>query len=59
MKEVIDNLVIDSDNMKFVSRSTPYKENNGVIVVNTSPKMIPTSKQISVNYHWFRHHVLK
>ena len=59
IKEVIDNLVIDSENMKFVSSYTIYKDNNGAIFVAIIPRMIPTSKYISVKYHWFRQHVGK
>ena len=59
IKEVIDNLGIDSENLKFVSRSTIYKENNGSIVVTINPRMTPTSKHISVKYNWFRQHVGK
>ena len=58
-KEVIDNLVIDNENLKFMSSSTIYEDNNGFIVVATSPRMTPTSKHISVKYHWFRQHVEK
>ena len=57
VKELIDNLGIDSDNLKFVSSSTIYEGNNGAIVVATSPGMDPASKHIAVNYHWFRQHV--
>ena len=53
-KEVIENLGIDSDKLKFVSSSTVYKENNASIFVATSPIMPPTSEHISVKYHWFR-----
>ena len=59
IKEVIDNLGIDSDNLNFVSSSTIHEDNNGAIVVATSPSMTPTSKHISVKYHWFRQHVGK
>ena len=59
IKEVIDNLVIDSENLKFVSSSTIYEDNNGATVVATSPRMTPTSKNIAVKYHWFRQHVGK
>ena len=59
IKEVIDNLVIDSEKLKFVSRSTIYEDNNGVIVVATIPRMTPTSKHIAIKYHWFRQHVGK
>ena len=59
IKEVIDNLVIDSDNLKFVSSSTIYEYNNGAIVVATSPRITTTSNHTAVKYHWFRQHVGK
>ena len=59
IKEVIDNLGIESDKLKFVSSSTIYEDNNGVIVVATSPRMTPTPKHIAVKYNWFRQHVGK
>ena len=59
IKEVIDNLGIYSDNLKFVSISTVYEYNNGAIVVATSPRMTPSSKHIAVKYCWFRQHVGK
>ena len=59
IKEVIDNLGIDSEKLKFVSISTIYEDNNEAIVVATSPIMTPTSKHISIKYHWFRQHVGK
>ena len=59
IKEVIDNLGIDSEKLKFVSRSTIYEGDNGAIVVATSPHMTPESKHISVKYHWFRQNVGK
>ena len=51
IEEVIDNLGIDSDKLKFESSSTVYEENNGAMVVETSPGMNPTSKHITVKYH--------
>ena len=59
IKEVIDNLVIDSEKLKIVSRSTIYEYNNGAIFVATSPRMTPTSNHIATKYHWFRQHVGK
>ena len=59
IKEVIDNLGIDSEKLKFVSSSTIYEDNNGAIVLETSPSMTPTSNHIAVKYHWFRQHVEK
>ena len=59
IKEVIEKLVIDSENMKFVSSSTVYEDNNGSIVVATSSNMTAKSNHISVKYNWFRQHVGK
>ena len=59
IKELIDNLVIDSDNIEFTSIYTVYKDNNGAIVVTTATMMTPTSTHIYVKYHWFRQYVGK
>ena len=59
IKEVIDNLVIDSEKLKFMSSSTIYEDNNGAIFVSKSPRITPTSKHIDVKYHWFRQNVGK
>ena len=40
IKEVIDNLGIDSENLKFVSSCTVYEDNNGAIVLKTSPRIL-------------------
>ena len=59
IKEVIDNLVINSEKLKFVSSSTVYEDNNGAMFLEKIPKITPTSKHIAVKYHWFRQHVGK
>ena len=59
IKEVIDNLGIDSENLKFVSSSTIYEDNNRDIVVAKSPSITPTSKHIAAKHHCFRQHVGK
>ena len=59
IKEVIENLGINSKKLKFVSRSTVYEENNGAIVVATSPRITPTPKHITVRYHWLRQEIGK
>ena len=59
IKEVIDNLFIDSENLRFFSSSTIYEDNSGDIVMTTIPKITTTSKQISFKFHWFMHHVGK
>ena len=45
--------------MNFLSSYTIYEDNNGAIIVATSPRMTPTSKHIAVKYHWFRQQVGK
>ena len=59
IKEVLENLVIDIEKLKFVSSSTIYEDNNISIFVATSTSMNPSSKHIAVKYHWFRQHVGK
>ena len=59
IKEVINNLGIDSKKLEFVSLYTIYEDNNGDIFVATSPSMTPISKHIAVKYDWFRQHVGK
>ena len=51
-KYVIFNLGIDSDMLKFFSRSTFYEDNNVSIVVATIPRMNPALKHISVKYNF-------
>ena len=57
IKELIQNLGIDIENLNFVSRCIVYEENNGAIVLATIPSMTSTSKHIAVKYHWFRQHI--
>ena len=52
IKEVIDNFGIEREILKFVSSSTIYEENNGAMVMATSPRMTPTPKHIAVNTWW-------
>ena len=59
IKEVIDNLGIDNDKLKFVSSSAVYEDNNGAIAVATTQSITPTSKHISEKYHWFWQLVIK
>ena len=59
IKELIENLGVDSEKLKFLSSSTIYEDNDGAIVLATSPMMNPTSKHIVVKYHWFRQHLGK
>ena len=42
IKEVIINLGIYSEKLKFVSSSAVYEDNNGAISVATSPRINPT-----------------
>ena len=54
IKEVIENLGIDSENLGFVSRYTIYEDNNGDVFIKTIPRMNLSSKRIAVKYHCFR-----
>ena len=54
IKEVIDNFVMDSYNLKFVSKFTVYEDNNIVIVIKTSPSTTYASENIYLNHHWFK-----
>ena len=56
IKEVIDDLGSDCEKLKFVSSSTFYKDNNGSIVVEISPRVTAKSKHIDFKYHSFRKH---
>ena len=56
---MIENLVIDSGKLNFLSSSTVYEENIGDVIVATNPSMTPTSIHTDVKYHWFRHRVGK
>ena len=59
IKEVIDNLGIDSENVIFLSSPTVYEDNNGSIGVATIQSMTPKSKHISVMFHCFGQHIRK
>ena len=50
-KEVINNLGIDSEKLKFVLRYNVYEDNNGSIGVVKTPRMTPTTNNIAVKYH--------
>ena len=54
VKEVIENLGIDSETLKSVSRPTVYEDNNGAIVVTKIPRTATASNHIDVKYHCFR-----
>ena len=56
---MIENLVIDSDKLRFLSSSTVYEYKNGSILVATSPRMTPISNHNTVKYNCFRQHVEK
>ena len=58
-QEVIDNLVIDCEKLKFVSRSTIHEDNKEAIVMATSPRTTPKSKHIAFKYIWCRQNVRK
>ena len=59
IKELIDNLVFDSEKLNFVSSLSISEDNNRSIVVVKIPRMTYISKHIAVKHHWFRQHVGK
>ena len=54
IKEVVEKLVMNSEKLEFLSKSTVYEDDSGAIIVATIPREIPNSKQIAVEYHRFR-----
>ena len=45
--------------MSYTTKSKVFEDNQGVIVVGTSPRMAPISKFIAVRYHYVRQYVGK
>eukprot|EP00957_Ditylum_brightwellii_P107294 8187153-Ditylum_brightwellii.AAC.1 len=43
--------------LKFVSKSIVYEDNNSTIRLTSCSKLTLTSKFIAAKYHWFRQHV--
>lgn len=42
------------ENFRSVMKSTIFEDNNGALGLETSPKITPRTKQISVKYNFFR-----
>ena len=59
IKEVVEKLGMDSENIKFVSIYNVYEGNNGAIVATTSLRINPTQKKIYNKYHLLRNHAGK
>ena len=59
VKEILANYRFDTSKISYTTKSKVFEDNQGAIVVATSPRMTPTSKFIAVKYHWFREHVGK
>ena len=58
-KEMIENLGIYSEKLKFVSSYNVYEDNKGFIFLVTITSMTLTSKHIAFKYHWLRQHIRK
>ena len=39
------------------THSKVFEDNNGALVLSTTPEMTPKSKHIAVKYHFFKEHV--
>ena len=59
VKEILANYRFDTSKISYTTKSKVFEDNQGAIVVATSPRMTPPSKFIAVKYHWFREHVTK
>ena len=59
VKEILSNYRFDTSKMSYTIKSKVFEDNQGAIVVATSPRMTPTSKFIAVKYYWFKEHVWK
>ena len=58
IQEVVDALGLPSD-VKYVSHSTVFEDNQGAISLARCPRMTPRAKHIGTKYHWFRSHMRK
>ena len=57
VKETLKGLGLNTKKPKVVNQSSVFENNTGTILVASSPHLNPTSKFISVKYHWFRSHI--
>ena len=53
----VARIVTGDENVKIVTKSDVFEDNNGALTVATLPKITPQSKFFAVKLHFFREHV--
>ena len=56
-KENLKGLGLNTKKLKVITQSSVFEENDGAIVVASSPRLTPTSKCITFRNLWFRSHI--
>jgi hypothetical protein len=56
IQEVFSAVFLDICNPATI-KCTAFEDNQGALILATSPRMTPRSKHIAVKYHFFRSHV--
>ena len=59
LRGLVDEIktMFDIDELPCRAYSKVFEDNNGTILLATSPRMTPRSKHIAVKYHFFKEHV--
>ena len=59
LRGLVDEIktMFDIDELPYRAYSKVFEDNNGTILLATSPRMTPRSKHIAVKYHFFKEHV--
>jgi hypothetical protein len=55
--KTVAKVVTGDDNVKVVTKSDVFEDNNGALTVATLPKITPQSKFFAVKLHFFKEHV--
>ena len=55
--KTVAKVVTGDDNVKMVTKSDVFEDNNGALTVATMPRITPQSKFFAVKLHFFKEHV--
>ena len=55
--KTVAKVVTGDDNVKVVTKSDVFEDNNGALTVATLPRITPQSKFFAVKLHFFKEHV--
>jgi len=55
--KLVAKVITGNDNVKMVTKSDVFEDNNGALTVATLPRITPQSKFFAVKYHFFKEHV--